>query len=132
MSRKQVFLGTVGGAAIFALSWFVMAGVIALLGVTLWAGAADANIGAGLLLLAVPAAVVPLALWALLRRLDVPGAAAIGAGGIAVYVLTVTVSTEQIAWDPLFLTGALGSGAFAVYAGLAAAIAGVITRRRRL
>ncbi|MFI5843596.1 hypothetical protein ACIA8K_28220 [Catenuloplanes sp. NPDC051500] len=131
MMRKQVFLGTVGGAAIFALSWFLMVGVIALLGATLWAGAADANIGAGLLLLAVPAAVVPLALWALLRRLDVPGAAAIGAGGIVIYVLTVTFSTEQITADPLYLTGAVGSAAFALYAGLAATLATAITRRRR-
>lgn len=130
MIGKQVLLGAVGSAAVFALSWFIPAGVLTLLSVTLWADAVGANIGAGLLLLAVPAAVVPLALWALLRRLAVPGAAAIGAGGIVVYVATVIFTTEQIVMDPLYLTGAVGIGVFALYAGLAVALAGAITRWR--
>ncbi|MDR7324354.1 MULTISPECIES: hypothetical protein [Catenuloplanes] len=130
MNGKQVFLGAVGGAAVFAMSWFVPAGVLLLLNVTLWADTVDANIGAGLLLLAIPAAVVPLGLWALLRRLGVPGAAVIGAGGIAVYVATVTVGSDQVVLDPLYLTGAIGTGAFLIYAGLAAVLAGTIANRR--
>ncbi|MDP9797722.1 hypothetical protein J2S43_006234 [Catenuloplanes nepalensis] len=130
MSGKRVFLGAVGGAAVFAVSWFVPAGVLLLLDAMLRREAADANIGAGLLLLAIPAAVVPLGLWALLRRLGVPGAAVIGAGGIVVYVATVMVSTEQAVLDPLYLTGAIGTGAFLIYAGLAAVLAGAIAGRR--
>lgn len=130
MSGKQVFLGSIGGAAVFALSWFVPAGVLLLLDAMLRGDAADANIGAGLLLLAIPAAVVPLGLWALLRRLGVPGAAVIGAGGIVVYVATVMVSTDQAVLDPLYLTGAIGTGAFLIYAALAAVLAGAIASRR--
>ncbi|WP_033340794.1 hypothetical protein [Catenuloplanes japonicus] len=129
---KQVFLGAAGAAVVFALSWFIPAGVLMLLSVTLWADVIGANIGAGLILLAVPAAVVPLALWALLRRLDVPGAAAIGAGGIVIYVATVVLTTEWIIADPLLVTGAVGSGALALYAGLAAALATTITRWRSI
>ncbi|GAB7050107.1 hypothetical protein [Catenuloplanes indicus] len=126
MSGKQVFLGSAGAAVVFAVSWFLPAGVLSLLS----AGSADANIGAGLLLLAIPAAVVPLGLWALLRRLAVPGAAVIGAGGIVVYVATVMVATDQVVLDPLYLTGAIGTGAFLVYAALAAVLAGAIAGRR--
>lgn len=134
MSRKgvqlrQVLLGTVGGAAVFAGAWAVAYVVVLALNAALWPGE-DTTIGSGLILLAIPAAVVPLALWALLRRLGVPGAVLIGAGGIVVYVLAVQVGTEQAAYHPMYVTAAAGSGFFALYSGLATVLAGAIAGLR--
>ncbi|MDR7280823.1 hypothetical protein [Catenuloplanes atrovinosus] len=127
---RQVLLGAVAGAAVFAVAWAASSAVVFGLGSLLWPESPDANIGAGLILLAIPAAVIPLALWAALRALRVPAAALIGAGGIVVYVLAVQIGTGQSAWEPVYLTAAAGTAVFAIYAGLATALAGAITSRR--
>jgi hypothetical protein len=116
---RQAVFGALTGGVVTALAWGASYGIGSAIDAA--SPSPDANIGLGLLVLTLPAVVIPLTVWWGLRRLGVPAAGPIASGTIVVYLAMFATPWSNVAATVAAIT---------VYAGLAVLVAGMLAARR--